>query len=122
MKKDFARPGVVALYNTYMGGVDVSDQRAVTYARLMKGVVWYCKVFFSMVEVCVSNAHILQTKSQDHATMRSFDFRKNLNTQLVQDRCFRKDTALPHFQIPLLDIRFNRDQFHYLVTDDTRST
>ena len=33
---DFARPGVVDFYNTYVGGVDVSDQRAVAYARLMK--------------------------------------------------------------------------------------
>ena len=36
VKKDFARPGVVDLYNTYMGGVAVSDERAVAYARLMK--------------------------------------------------------------------------------------
>lgn len=28
-KKGFARPGVVHLYNTYMGGVDLSDQRVV---------------------------------------------------------------------------------------------
>ena len=122
VKKDFARPGVVDLYNNYMGGVDVSDQRAVAYARLMKGVVWYYKVFFYMVEVCVSNAQILQTKSQEHTTMRSFDFRKNLITQLVQGRCFRKDTGLPQLPVPLPDIRFNRDHFHYLVTNETRST
>ena len=85
----------------------MSDQRAVVYARLMKGVVWYYKVFFYMVEVCVSNAHILQTKSQHHATMRSFDFRKNSITELVQGRCFRKDTGLPQLPVPLLDIRFN---------------
>ena len=45
-KKQFFRPGVIDLYNTYMGGVDVSDQRTVAYARLMKGSVWYYKVFF----------------------------------------------------------------------------
>ena len=45
-KRHFARPGVINLYNTYMGGVDFSDQRAVRYARLMRGVVWYFKVFF----------------------------------------------------------------------------
>ena len=122
VKKDFARPGVVDLYNNYMGGVDVSDQRAVAYARLMKGVVWYYKVFFYMVEVCVSNAQILQTKSQEHTTMRRFDFRKNLITQLVQGRCFRKGTGLPQLPVPLPDIRFNRDHFHYLVTNETRST
>lgn len=31
-KKGFARPGVVHLYNTYMSGVDLSDQRVVSYA------------------------------------------------------------------------------------------
>ena len=43
--------GEEGLYSssTYMGGVDVSDQRAVAYARVMKGVVWYYKVFFYMV-------------------------------------------------------------------------
>ena len=40
-EKQFSRPGVVDLYNTYMGGVDVSDQRTVAYARLMKGSVCY---------------------------------------------------------------------------------
>ena len=41
MKRDFNRPGVVDLYNTYTGGEGVSDQRAVAYARVMNGVVWY---------------------------------------------------------------------------------
>ena len=45
-KKDFTRPGVIDLCNTYKGGVDVSDQSTVAYARLMKGVAWYYKVFF----------------------------------------------------------------------------
>lgn len=31
-KKGFARPGVVHLYNTYTSGVDLSDQRVVSYA------------------------------------------------------------------------------------------
>ena len=49
MTRDFTRPGLVDLFNTYMGGVDGSDQRAVAYARAMKGLVWYYKVFFYMV-------------------------------------------------------------------------
>ena len=52
-KKTFARPGVINLYNTYMGGVDISDQRFSSYARLMRGSVWYYKVFFYLLEVCV---------------------------------------------------------------------
>ena len=47
IQNDFAHPGVVDLYNTYMGGVDVPDQGAVAYAMLIKGVVWYYKFFLS---------------------------------------------------------------------------
>ena len=54
----------------------------------MKGVVWYYKVFLYMVEVCVSNAHILHTKSTNNADMRSFDFRRKLVSQPIEGRCF----------------------------------
>ena len=36
-KKDFACPIPVQQYNSYMGGVDIADQRTTAYARLMKG-------------------------------------------------------------------------------------
>ena len=46
-KRDFARRGVINLYKcTNMGGADLSDQRAIAYPRLMRGLVWYFKVFF----------------------------------------------------------------------------
>lgn len=121
-KKQFSRPGVIDLYNTYMGGVDVSDQRTVAYARLMKGSVWYYKVFFYLIEVCVSNAHILHTKSQNHASLRALQFRKELVSTLVQGKCFRRDTGFVETPVAIPDIRFNRDHFHYPVSNETRLT
>ena len=44
--KNFAHPGVINLYNTYMGDADVSNQRVTAHSRLMRGTVWYYKVFF----------------------------------------------------------------------------
>ena len=105
-----------------MGGVDVSDQRTVAYARLMKGSVWYYKVFFYLIEVCVSNAHILHTKSQNHASLRALQFRKELVSTLVQGKCFRRDTGFVETPVAIPDIRFNRDHFHYLVSNETRLT
>lgn len=121
-KKEFHRPGVIDLYNTFMGGVDVSDQRTVAYARLMKGAAWYYKVFFYMIEVCVSNAHILHTKSPNHSNKRALEFREELVSALVQGKCFRKDTGFVQAPVAIPDIRFNQDHFHYPVINDTRST
>ena len=41
VKQNFACPCMVSLYNAYMGGVDVSDQRVSLNVRLMRGAVWY---------------------------------------------------------------------------------
>ena len=105
-----------------MGGVDLSDQRAVAYAQLMRGVVWYYKVFFYMVEVCMSNVHILHCKSPDHASITSLEFRKSVLKALVEGKCFRRDTGLQQIPVAIPDIRFSRDHFHHLISHDTRST
>ena len=73
LKQNIARPGMVSLFNAYMGGVDVSDQRVSSNARLMRSAVWCYKIFFYLIEVCVSNAHILERKSPSHTTL---DFQK----------------------------------------------
>lgn len=121
-KRDFARPGVINLYNSYMGGVDLSDQRVVSYARLMRGVVWYFKVFFYTIEVCISNAHILHCKSPNHASISSLEFRKSVLKALVEGKSFRRHTGLHQIPVTIPHIRFNRDHFHHLISHDTRST
>ena len=35
-----------------MGDVHVSDQRTITYVRLIKGSVWYYIVLFHMIDTC----------------------------------------------------------------------
>ena len=121
VKQNFVRPGVISLYNAYMGGVDVSDQRVSSYARLMRGSVWYYKIFFYLIEVCVSNAHILENKSPNHATRTALDFRKSLIIDLLDGNSFRKDTQMQAPPTP--EIPFNRQEhFHHLVSNDKRST
>ena len=121
-KRDFARPGVINLYNTYMGGVYLSDHRAVSNARLMRGVVWYFKVFFYMIEVCISNAYILHCKSPDHTSISSLEFRKSVLKALIEGKCFRRDTGLCQIPVAIPHIRFNRDCFRHLISHDTRCT
>ena len=118
--QNFARPGKVSLYSTYIGGFDVSDQRVSSYARLMRGAVWYYKIFFYIIEVCVSNAHILERKSPCHTTRTALDFRKSLISDLIEGKSFRRDTQMR--PPPTSEIRFNQEHFHHLVINDKRST
>lgn len=100
----------------------MSDQRVTAYARLMKGVIWYFKIFHYLLELCISNGHILETKSPHHTSRRNLDFRMCLITELVKGNCFRKDTGPPQIPVAIPDIRFNQDHFHHLVGHNTRST
>ena len=117
VKQNFARPGMVSLYNTYIGGFDVSDQRVSSYARLMRGAVWYYKIFLYIIEVCVSNAYILERKSPCRTAL---DFRKSLIGDLIEGKSFRRDTQM--WSPPNSEIRFNQEHFHHLVSNDKRST
>lgn len=44
--KNFAEPKVIKMYNSHMGGDDLSDQRIATCSQLIKGNIWYYKIFF----------------------------------------------------------------------------
>ena len=81
--ENFARPGVINLYNTFMGGVDVTDERVSTYSRLMRGSVWYSKLFFCVIEVCILNAHILENKSLIQTTRNGQQLRRSLSLILI---------------------------------------
>lgn len=41
--------------------------------------------------MCVSNAHILHTKSPNHSSKRALEFREELVSALVEGKCFRKN-------------------------------
>ena len=58
-KQNFAQPKVIKMYNSHMGEVDLGDIRIATCSRLMKGNIWYYKIFFHMLEVAGLNAHIM---------------------------------------------------------------
>lgn len=64
-KKDFACPIPVQQYNSYMGGVNVADQRTTVYARLMKVWTGYLKLFYHFFEVSVLNAYLVCCKGKD---------------------------------------------------------
>ena len=50
--------------------------------------------FFFLMEVCVSNAHILERRSPNHNTRTALDFRKSLISDLIQGNSFRMDVSM----------------------------
>lgn len=89
-KKNFPQPKLIQMYNAHMGGVDLGDQRMATCSRLMKGSVWYYKIFFHMFEVAVLNAHIMY-QNAGHQSITLGQFKEKLVQQLIGGHCFQQD-------------------------------
>lgn len=53
------KPGVIHEYNTYMSGVDKSDQLLAHYNVLLKCVRWWKTLFFHCIDIAVVNSFIL---------------------------------------------------------------
>ncbi|XP_071479178.1 piggyBac transposable element-derived protein 4-like [Diadema antillarum] len=66
------KPDIVLDYNSYMGGVDLSDFLTNQYADMRKSLKWYKKLIFHLNDLAVTNAYIvychLVDKRVDHLT------------------------------------------------------
>ena len=49
-------PSIIIDYNQHMGGVDVVDQHFVYYAIGRKGLKWWRRVFYRLMEMAIVNA------------------------------------------------------------------
>ena len=56
--KDFeiSYPSIVAEYNAYMGGVDLSDTLISLYRTKFKTKHWYLKIMAHCIDICKVNA------------------------------------------------------------------
>ena len=52
--------------------------------RLMRDSIWHYKTFFYLLEVYISNAHILERKYPNHTTGTALDF--------IEGNSFSRDT------------------------------
>lgn len=85
--KNFAEPKVIKMYNSHMGGDDLSDQRKATCSRLINGNIWYYKIFFHMLEVTALNAYIMY-KGAGHGDITLAAFKEKLVDQLIAGNSF----------------------------------
>lgn len=56
---EIPRPQIIAEYNQYMGGVDLSDMLVSLYRINIGTKRYYLRIFFHLVDVCIVNAWLL---------------------------------------------------------------
>ena len=102
-------PAPMALYNTYMGGVDRNDQLRGYYHVRMKCRKFYRYIFWFLFEVSITNAYILHSNYSGAAKQKLNEFRLELARSLVGEyhskkhpgRCAAVPTILPMRHYPL---------------------
>ncbi|KAK2143563.1 hypothetical protein LSH36_831g00039 [Paralvinella palmiformis] len=113
------RPSAIELYNTFMGGVDLSNQRVSSYRRHMKSLTWYLQVFFHIVQLSGVQAYLLHKEMNPGKSNNQFGFFLELIDGLVAGCSFiRKHHASS--SRPATDIRLNRELEHSLIKHETQ--
>ena len=79
------RPVAIELYNRYMGGVDLSDQRIGTYRRHMKSCTWYLQIFFHFLNLCVVQSFLIYKSLHTGTKMTLRMFTLQLISALIGD-------------------------------------
>ena len=89
-------PSAVVQYNRYMGGVDKGDQMRHYYCIRMKSVKNYKYIFWFLVDVAITNGHILSRFVPVSTSLQSLKaFRLKLAEQLIGRYCSRKRAGRP---------------------------
>ena len=90
-----------------------------SYICLMKGSVWYHKIFFFLLDLSISNAQILMAKSFRDAP-KMLQLRKAVLEQLVDGKTFRLTDRNPESTAPIPHFHLNQDYFHYPISNSNR--
>ena len=93
--KEIPSPVSVALYNKYMGGVDLNDQLRMYYPVRLKCRKYYKYIFWFLFDVAVTNTFILCRKHTDLNSKKVKEFRVELALALIGDYCSRKRPGRP---------------------------
>ena len=84
-------PTLVGDYNTYMGGVDLMDQKKVSYEVDRRSrIKYYLRPFHDILDIAINNAYILYQKLNPGTKIKSLDFRRSVARGLVGTFTSRK--------------------------------
>ena len=81
---EIPRPEITGQYNSYMGGIDLADKKVMAHRRQTKGLRWFYKVLWYLMDICVLNAFIMYNASRvPESRLLSREFRKQFATKLI---------------------------------------
>ena len=85
-KKSIPCPSMIADYNCYMGGVDLTDQHLSYYSMTTRrSLKWWKKVFWRLIDITIINAWILYRSNHPSSAVKTQRlFRLKLIEELVQ--------------------------------------
>ena len=115
-----SRPRAIEMYNEFMGGVDLSDQRVSTYRRHVKSLTWYLQVFFHLMHLSSVQAYLLHRELHPESKKSQLNILLELTDGLIAGRRFVQKAGRSSAPPPT-DVRFNRNLEHAPYKHDTQS-
>ncbi|GBP20810.1 PiggyBac transposable element-derived protein 4 [Eumeta japonica] len=89
-KTDVGCPAVVKQYTKRMGGVDHFDHIKGTYSVGRRSRRWWLRIFYFLLDACITNAFILYSKNSNSTKLSNLEFRIALARGLIGGFSSRK--------------------------------
>lgn len=90
-KKNFPCPLAIIEYTKRMGWVDRFDQKRGTYEVGRSNRRWWCRIFYFLIDLAITNAFILHSVSpRNHGPMTNLQFRIAIARSLIGNYTSRK--------------------------------
>lgn len=71
-RKNISSPEPVRMYNSFMGGVDLADQKRNLYSCSRKSMKWWFRLFYFCLDIAIVNSHILYGLDYRHVDQKRF--------------------------------------------------
>ena len=82
--REIVKPKSIDEYNKFMGGTDLGDQYFQYYNHIHRSVKWWKRVFFHLLEVCITNSYVLFHNIPGNAKITSLKFRQAIVQGLLE--------------------------------------
>jgi hypothetical protein len=126
--REIIKPLAIEVYNQFMGGVDLMDQKLVTYLNIHRQVKWWRKVFVYLLEASMVNTRIIFQSFHPHhdVVLSAEKFRTQIINRLVAPQCIDRALGQSHPIDPPMDdpeqpLRFRKVPVHYVGSNPNRT-